>query len=371
MKSILLQKVVGRLFPLVVCICLCASCDDETGSGDSPNEEEAYPEETTTTKRIASITCRYLDNAELSIGSSAYESKWERTFSYDAEGRVARIVWEDVPMYGSAETHTMTFDYTITGEIAITDKVTGEYSGGYEKSYVALLNDAGNVTTLQADENTDSYDAYQYFTYTDGNRLTQWKNNGTYGYYRQMDYSYSNGLLTDCQYYSYSALEEYALDADKAYANAYPNNAPIDIMALFEDDDSHNFMAYIGRMGKTSDYLPEVVPCYLIYDDNDSSTEMGGYYEPGVTIQKSYYSTNESEADLSVEYTFDADNCLTEVRTERAYTLNQTTYTVTVSNEYIDPDFPERGYKYTTSDYVTTTVDSDTNVYVWTITYVE
>ena len=49
--------------------------------------------------------------------------------------------------------------------------------------------------------------------------------------------------------------------------------------------------------------------------------------------------------------------------------MKKTTYKVHVGNELNNPNNPEEGYKYTTSDKRTVDAGSDKNVYTWTMEY--
>lgn len=43
-----------------------------------------------------------------------------------------------------------------------------------------------------------------------------------------------------------------------------------------------------------------------------------------------------------MNYTFDKDNYLTGIQTQRGFTVMKTTYTVVVGNELVDPNIPEK-----------------------------
>lgn len=160
-----------------------------------------------------------------------------------------------------------------------------------------------------------------------------------------------------------------SVDVNKAYTNRYPNNLPVDIVGLLlSDDDDYDFLFYTGRMGKTSDYLPELMPDYMSHDDWSTKKEEG-YPNPNTTIEEFYYSIKWSDDNLVMSYTFDKDNYLTGIQTKIGFSVMKTTYTVTVGSELVDPNFPERGYKYETKDYKTAKVKDDADVFNWTIEY--
>ena len=87
---------------------------------------------------------------------------------------MARIVRDHVQSKGKT---TTTFDYTIAGEITMNEKEVYDSSSNiYEDTYIIKLNEQGNVASIQDDDkNTGTFSDYIRFSYTDDNRLAQWK----------------------------------------------------------------------------------------------------------------------------------------------------------------------------------------------------
>lgn len=325
-------------------------------------------------KTIKKIACKEVFNSDKVYDSSDYTSEWTRTFSYDEQGRVARIVLEN-GLYNGKENSTMTFDYTISGEITINEKEVYDSSGNIdEDKYIVKLNEQGNAVSLQDDDkNTGTFSDYIRFTYTDDNRLAQWKDADAGDETSSGTFSYSNGLLTQYEYKDGKSLGDdnrtIKVDAGKAYTNRYPNNLPVDMVGLLlNDDDDYDFLFYIGRMGKTSDCLPEMISDFTARDDRNKESREG-YPNPNTTLEESYYGIEWSNDDLVMNYTFDKDNYLTAIQTKRGFSVMKTTYTVVVSDELVYPNIPEIGYKYTTKDYKTTKEKDGADVFTWTIEY--
>lgn len=323
-------------------------------------------------KTIKKITRKEVFNSEKVYNSSDYINEVQRTFGYDEQGRVARITSSRVDN-PDKENGTMTFDYTIAGEITICEKETYGINTTYEDTYIAKLNEQGNVVSLQDDDkNTGTFSDYIRFSYTADNRLAQWKDADAGSETSSGTFTYSNGRLSKYEYIDGKAPEgkrTISVDVNKAYTNRYPNNLPVDIVGLLlSDDDDYDFLFYTGRMGKTSDYLPELMPDYMSHDDWSTKKEEG-YPNPNTTIEEFYYSIKWSDDNLVMSYTFDKDNYLTGIQTKIGFSVMKTTYTVTVGSELVDPNFPERGYKYETKDYKTAKVKDDADVFNWTIEY--
>lgn len=335
-------------------------------------EQKAETESgTTIRKTIKKITRKEVFNSDKVYGSSDYISEVVKTFSYDEQGRVARITSTSVDNVDK-ENDIITFDYTIAGEITIHEKETYGSGTMYEETYIAKLNEQGNVVALQDDDkNTGTYGDYIRFSYTDGNRLAQWKDADAGSEASSGTFSYNNGMLSKYEYVEGKEPESsftVNVDMNKAYTHCYPNNLSVDMVGiLFNDDDDFDFLFYIGRMGKTSDYLPEVLPDFTARDEWDSEQER--YLEPNTTFEESYNTVKWSYNDLVMNYTFDKDNYLTSIQTQRGFSVMKTTYTVVVGNELVDPYMPELGYKYTTKNSKTTKVRDDVDTHAWTIEY--
>lgn len=326
---------------------------------------------------VKTFTYRGVFNSDRVHSSSEdYILEESRTFDYDAQGRVIRIA-SGADRYGS--TIVQTYDYATAGKVNV--KLVETYKGGSlgqpmqdEYNIVAALNQKGFVASLADDDkNIGKLTEYIRFSYTDDGRLAKWEDtdagdegaSGTFTYTgdgRLAKYEYANGKYESDGWTS-------TLDLDKAYAKRYPNNLSIDVVGLLlNDDDDYNFVFYAGLAGKTSDFLPELMtPDFINYDD--WVTRMMVYPEPGVTIEESYYSIEWSDEPLAMNYTFDKDDRLTKIETKRDFSVMKTTYTVVVSNEYLNPDVPEMGYKYEVKDRKTVKERDDVDTFTWTIGY--
>ena len=96
---------------------------------------------------------------------------------------------------------------------------------------------------------------------------------------------------------------------------------------------------------------------------------MESYQTPNTTVEEYYHTIVWSDDELVMNYTFDKDNYLTGIQTQRGFTVMKTTYTVVVGNELVDPNIHERGYKYTIENKKTEKEKDDADVFTWTIEY--
>ena len=328
-------------------------------------------EEVTEAKPIKKFIYKGVFNSD-KVFSSDYINEVIKELSYDEKGRLTRIVSYRADNVDKEKT-TMTFDYTVVGEININEKEV-TYGTTYEDTYIAKLNGKGNVTALQDDDkNTGTFSDYIRFTYTDDDRLAQWKDADAGSETSSGTFSYNNGMLSKYEYVEGKHLAESRtvnLDLNKAYTKRYPNNLSFDVLGLLlTDDDDYDFLFYAGLTGKTGDYLPELIPDFTSRDEWDYITDPEEYMTPNVTLEKSYNSIQWSDADLVMKYTYDKDNQLTGIQAQRGFSVMKTTYKIVVSDELINPEQPERGYKYERKDEKTSKVKDDTDLLTWTIEY--
>ena len=152
---------------------------------------------------------------------------------------MSRDVWRVlyVTTYNLKGKTTTTFDYTIAGEITMNEKEVYDSSSNiYEDTYIIKLNEQGNVASIQDDDkNTGTFSDYIRFSYTDDNRLAQWKDADAGSETSSGTFSYDNGMLSKYEYVEGKSLEDsrtISVDVNKAYTHRYPNNLPVDMVGL-------------------------------------------------------------------------------------------------------------------------------------------
>lgn len=337
----------------------------------------------TVAKQIKEIIYNETDNSSVDVGNSQYEEEYSLKFSYYDDGSVARIVKEGSEKYNSGKyTRTMSFDYSIVGEIqAKLEEVESGSSESDETRYVISLDDRGNaVEVRKKDEYESSYRNVAKFGYTDDVRLAKIL---TYEYGNEDDqyiFSYENGLMS--KYFcdgEYENDDEYTFD-NSYYANKYPNNGMIDMMAYVGGGFEFDFLFYIGRLAKTSDFCLEKIPGFGDeMSDGNISIEDERCKEPNKLIEVvTGKSAEYSEEAVPVEYTFDEDKNLTGVTISIPYKIYNYSYEIWTTDSFEerikwDEEKQEevivRYYYTTTKNRKSEYVKSGNDYYRYTINY--
>lgn len=325
-------------------------------------EQKAAKADGTIVKPIRSIIYRETLHSPEAEGYDIYTEDFDKTFSYDTQGRVARIVTVDKHDATASYTETYDFDYNIADEI----NITRTNSGNSEvDKYRAKLNGKGNVDILQEQKNGNFVD-FITFTYTNDERLSQFveadDNDNGVG-----KFTYENGLLAKYEYIDrkYDEQETTTIPVASAYPNRYPNNGAVDIVGYMLMDDEFDFLFFSGHLGKTSDCLPEL---YHQDPDDEVGVPSTPNETPGVTIHKtSQYTKWPGKTNLS--YKFDNDKNITEITATEPFEVWQTEWDVVVGTEFIDPENQWRGYKYEIKNKTERKVRDDKDVHTFTISY--
>ena len=324
-------------------------------------------------KKIKKIVYKETDNSSRDKGETPYESDFTLDFSYAKDGSVARIIEDMKYSYDSERsTYTYNFNYDIVGEIQV-EKKNSRYDE--TDNYLVKLDDRGNATEVSKNgKNLAS------FGYTNDVRLAKIVSYGEYSDEIEFQeiFSYENGLINKYSYIdNYDGnKEEYPLDGSY-FANKYPNNGMIDMMGYLGNGMDYDFLFYIGRLAKTSDYCMEKIPGYGSGDEN--TYPMGFYKEPNKLIETvTGKSADYSDDPSPVEYKFDEDKNLTEVKISIPYKINSYSYEVWTTDEYEErPEWDEelqqevmvKYYFTTTKNHKSEYVKSGNDYYTYTISY--
>ena len=341
-------------------------------------EQKAEKEDGKKLRRVKSVTWKDAYGAgyrEVYPYENEFESVY--TYSYDEQGRVARvdIVQNDAVSGAKVESSTYRFDYHIVGEITV-DRNSKSYDGhGSENNekYFLTLNEQGNVVRIKDSDDYDEGDTQIGYT-ADGRLAKLWEENdkGDYSWYDK--FYYTDGLLTKFEFYERyggDSAEIQEFDANVFYPHRYPSNGTnIDFNAfIFElDDDIDGILYQIGLLGKGSDCLMEIG----IWDEYDGLNEMIPIYrEPNQVHKytKKYIKWPGEERILPMKYEFDGDKFVTKFWYEELYELWERSYEVHVGNELENPLHPEMGYKYDTKYSEPVKLRSEKNTYSYTVVY--
>ena len=321
-------------------------------------------------KKIKEIVYKETENSSRDTNFNPHEDEYSLKFSYFEDGSVARLTKEETGYSGDKSSITYNFNYDIVGEIQVEEKESDYYE---TYNYVVKLDDRGNATEVSKNGKK-----LASFGYTNDVRLGKVV---TYKYGdedEQHIFSYENGLMSKytCDD-GYEDADEYTFDGSY-YTNKYPNNGMIDVMAYLGDGFDFDFLFYIGRLAKTSDYCLEKTPGYAYYDKESSNvpkyTDGPNKYIRTVTGKSVEYSDEPSP----VGYTFDDDKNLTEVKTSVPYKINKYSYEIWTTDDYEErPEWDEESQKKVMVKYYYTTtknhkeeyVKSGEDYYTYTINY--
>lgn len=321
-------------------------------------EQKAVKEDGTVVKPVRKISLRETIHSDAVNGYSSTRGDYEKTFDYDTEGRLGRIVTK----YEESEEGTVThsFDYRMVGEIGITC-----YRSGYKQTdtYQAKLNANGNVVELEEWE-AGEFLTNLRFSYTEEGRLARIEDEESVS-----NLFYEDGLLVKSDYRSEYWDESGSVEFPIAtcYPNRIPNSGSFDAFALLMEDDDYDFLYYMGRLGKTSDCMLE------IWGAHDEAMAVGpdmGYLEPNEIIhQKATYVEWSEDGMMRCSYKFDDDKHLVELTATEPFAVMEAEWDIVVGSELVSPKEPWKGYKYTIKNRTEKKVRDDRDVYTYTIIY--
>lgn len=328
----------------------------------------------TVVKKIKEIVYKETDNSSVDTDRTPYEKEYSLKFSYFEDGSVARITKEETGYSGDKSSITYNFNYDIVGEIQVEEKESDYYE---TYNYVVKLDDRGNATEIRKDGETMAT-----FGYTNDVRLGKVV---TYEYGaedKQHIFSYENGLMSKytCDD-GYEDADEYTFDGSY-YTNKYPNNGMIDVMAYLGDGFDFDFLFYIGRLAKTSDYCLEKIPGYgSAMDENAAVTDESKLKNPNTKIETvTGMSAKYSDEPTPVEYTYDNDKNITGIKISVPYEVYSYSYEIWTKGENYfyekwekDEETGEpklvRYYETETRNRQSEFVKSGTDYYTYTINY--
>lgn len=331
----------------------------------------------TVAKRVNRIDYKEKMNSSRDCGWEPDEEEYALTFDYDADGMVARIVKNGKDKYSSIDTYTRTydFDYHIMGKIRVDETLkyqSDDQADTYK--YEVTLDNKGNAIELQ-----ENGDIVAKFGYTSDARLAEIKGY-EYGIWQGTDvFTYADRLWSGYEYIDNDgSSEKLEFDLSSCYANKYPNNGMIDMMAYIGGGYDFDFLFYIGRLGKSSDYCLEKVPCFL--GDDYISEHPSEYTEPNKLIEtRNYKSAEYSDNDFNaVEYTHDDEGNITSIKQVEPYDVYEVTDEIWTSDRYEEREIYDhekdelvkvKFYYLVTKRISSKFVKSGNDTYTYTISY--
>lgn len=343
---------------------LMAGCgDDDNGNGGSSGggkdstEVNGGGSNAETLYQVKKIT----RTEQLNDNGTPENATWE--FAYytadkDAKQRLARITYTSGATYGN-RSYTATFDYSISGEVAIKRTETD----GTPDNLTAKLNKYGYVSELTDGESSI------YFTYDDSQRLSLVSDNaGSESSTTALKYD-ADGLLAKVIYqeYGYRRGDTTEVSRDSMYAHRYANNTSVDLLPIVSSmDDDYDFLYMAGLLGKRIPCLPEIV----ISDEKAAQAEsITPYLKPNVTVHESHTYYSYPVWKHIGQYTLGANKRPESLAWKEPFTRTVWEYDVVVGNEPYDPEHIEyRGYKYEIKNEKKTSANGE-NTYLLKIEY--
>ena len=292
----------------------------------------------TVAKKIKKIVYEEKDNSSVDTNGTPYDGLEVMDFAYDSDGRVVRIIDEDVtPGSDDRYTYTTKFNYDVVGEIHV-EEVEKEQGSDYTETenYTVKLDSRGNAVEVSR---IGDDGPMARFGYTDDVRLAKIEEFE----YGELAYTniitYKDGLMSKLETKSkYNGNDVIDIDASW-FANKNPNNGMIDMMGYLGNGFDFDFLYYIGRLGKSSDYFFDKMPDD--WDEDGALNDMVGYTDPVGTVYKHDYLSSRSSGDSKITCEYDNEGNLTKVQQSYPYDVYRIYYEIRVTDEVVRVEYKD------------------------------
>ena len=244
-------------------------------------------------------------------------------FEYKTDGKVSRMT-EAYVDEGQTESMRYIFDHSTVRKIYVEDAEDNEYA--------LSLDSKGNVFKLvYADD-----DVYNYEYDADG-YMKLFESENLYGS-SKFEFSYLNGALNSLSYsvdYGEYNQDSDVIDLSSWFSHKYPNNTiNMDINMFLMGWDQEAILYLAPHFGHVGGYFIE--KCMSVYGAGDVPHELGRMTDDPNYYETSTYTYNDvldyQEDFLPLTYTFDSDNCPTEITGEVKFQKYERTITYTAGD---------------------------------------
>ncbi len=290
-------------------------------------------------------------------------------FRYDNQNRIAEYEITEYDYYndeGKRELdnkYTTRFDYTIQGEIRLTETETDGNSDYSEtETYRILLDDQGRAARFKEDGNDGYADSTITFSYNDEGRLARI----SYSSSEYEEMTYQNGVLTKVFHYDeYGTDEEFIFPSD-AFSD-HPNdrlNIDPNWLVFTDPVEPERMLPVLRLTGKSCDRLT----LWLPNDDDDLCRNVIDCYpEPNANVHETddYYEHERGR----LQYTFNDDGTIATIVQPITCIQMRYEYDIVSGSELYYPKDPEGGYKATIKNEKTSEVGRSAAQHKWTFTY--
>lgn len=306
-----------------------------------------------------------------------YEEDVTYTFKYDEKNRVVSYTVDIVPQESQGEPVRLvsTIDYSATGCLSIEE----QWSDVGTQSYKVLLNDKGYVRQCESHPYSHDDNGYEFYTYVIGYDDEDRISSVCYSE-EKCSYVYENGVLSSGIYSDGSETnEETGFEQD---FNQIPNNTMnLDINMLFlsgfllEEPGAGEVPGRLGRLamlrlaGRGMDRYTTMFSG--LSEEADANVAGGVYLTPNEVIHRSYeyFNYDEDEIQAPLEYSLNEDGTVASVTARATVVKSRHEYDIVVSDELVNPEFPEAGYKFQIENPKDTELGRGTNSITYTFTY--
>lgn len=319
-------------------------------------------------KRIKEMQYEYIYNSEKIENPDLKPGKNTAVFEYDSQDRVTSIDLNDDENGESKAT----IDYSNDGIINISVKYASDPQAGTESKIT--LNDNGYAVKIQAKENHYSeYIDVVNFEYTNDGRLGKLiLLNEHYNEDEVYSLKYDKGYLTHIiNEDDNSESDNIAFNIPEFYPNNYPNNGMIDMFAFLNMSNGFDYVFWIGRVGKTSDYILEKIINTKGYDYayiDDLELVSMDKYTPGDKMGDPHSRTIVTFDDYAtIECEYDNEKNLSKLTRKLRYDVLKETYQKVVTDRIVET---EDGQFYVAkSEFKTEKMDEGYDYDIYTLKY--
>ena len=291
----------------------------------------------TVAKKIMKIVYEEEDNRSVDTESTPYEDAFAMDFAYDTDGRVVRIIRNETDYNNDITNITYKFNYDVVGKIQV-EEVARKQGSDYAdtENYTVKLDSRGNAVEVSR---MGDDGPMARFGYTDDVRLAKMEE-FEYGELACTNIiTYKDGLMSKLETKSkYNGNDVIDIDASW-FANKNPNNGMIDMMGYWGYGFDFDFLYYIGRLGKSSDYFFDKMPDD--WDEDGALNDMVGYTDPAGTVYKHDYLSSRSSGDSKITCEYDNEGNLTKVQQSYPYDVYRNYYEIRVTDEVVCVEYKD------------------------------
>ena len=306
-----------------------------------------------------------------------YDEDATYTFEYDSSDRVASYTVDIIPANPDHKSNRLvsTIEYSSPDHLAIKESWTDTGS----ETYDAAINEKGFVTEcLSSPDAHDATSAMYYpfmLEYDAEDRVSRLSYDDYWNTFEYNDGVLSGGSFhIDGETFHETGFETYFSDIANDKMNIDLNYILLPALMTEEPEDADipGRVARLGMLRLTGRGADRLIGTYTggMDDERVSVGYAGGWPEPNdkVEISNEYYQT-EGESMPELKYNLNEDGTVQSVEIPVPMVKVLTKYYIISTDEYMNPDHPELGYKYYETERTETITDHGTTTITYSLTY--